>query len=196
MRAMERSTRREVEVKLPFESAEAARRQLLALGAESVQERLFEDNVILDRTHDPLVPRGMLLRLRRYGDRSWVTLKAPVEGSFRHKVREEQESEVTDPDALFNLFRHLGFAPCYRYQKYRSKYSLGELEVCLDETPIGCFVELEGAPEAIDDAARAMGYHADRYVTASYRELHEQVAAARGEAVGDLVFDAGADETS
>ena len=38
----------------------------------------------------------------------------------------------------------------------------------LDETALGCFVELEGDPASIDRWASELGYTPDRYVTASY----------------------------
>ena len=64
------------------------------------------------------------MRLRRFGDRAWLTLKAPVAGTHRHKVREEHETPVTDPGAMDRILEHLGFVPAYRYQKFRTRYEL------------------------------------------------------------------------
>jgi len=108
----------EVEVKLRFPSAADARDALQQIGAREVQSRLFEDNVVLDRTESPLGPAGKLLRLRRYGDVATLTFKAPVPGTHRHKVREEHETPVADFDAMMRILQHLGFAPCYRYRQY------------------------------------------------------------------------------
>jgi adenylate cyclase class 2 len=59
----------------------------------------------------------------------------------------------------------------------------------VDETPIGCYVELEGDPQAIDRAAADLGFSPDRYVTATYRDLAEEHAAKSGRDVeGILVF--------
>ena len=179
----------EIEVKLPFPSAADARDVLARIGAKEVQARLFEDNVVLDRTENPLAPAGRLLRLRRYGEVATLTFKAPVPGTHRHKVREEHETPVADFDAMRRILEHLGFTPCYRYQKYRTLLELGNLQICLDETPIGCFVELEGPPEEIDRTAQKMGMSVGQYVLETYRELHVQAARDRGEEPGDLVFD-------
>jgi adenylate cyclase class 2 len=185
---MDEAKPREIEVKLPFRSAGEAREALQGLGAREVGARRFEDNIVLDRVHDSLASQGKLLRLRRYGDESTVTFKAPVPGRHRHKVREEHETTVADFQAARRILQHLGFETRYRYQKYRTLLELGPLHVCIDETPIGCFVELEGRPQEIDRAASAMGRGEADYVLETYRELHERVARARGEEPGDLVF--------
>lgn len=184
---------REVEVKLAFETAAAARQEIERLGARVTEPRHFEDNAVFDRETDPLIPAGMLLRLRTVGDRALVTLKRPVEGAHRHKVREEHESAVADAAALERILRGLGFSTRYRYQKYRTVYGLGRLSICLDETPIGCWVELEGPPAEIDGAARRLGFEPAQYVRETYRELHERIARERGTEVGDLLLDVAED---
>jgi len=191
---MDGSTRREIEVKLPFPSAVAAVDALKRLGARLHHPRRFEDNLVFDRSDDALTPAGKLLRLRRYGDDAWLTFKAPVPGAHRHKVREEHETSLADPDAMRRILEHLGFTPCYRYQKYRTLFEFGALHVCLDETPIGCFVELEGPPDEIDRTAEAMGLSESDYVIESYRELHLRSARERGEEPGDMVFETAPDE--
>ncbi len=187
MLRMGRSTQ-EVEIKLPFASADSAKRRLGALGARAAGDRLFEDNVVYDRQIEPLKPQGKLLRLRRIGDRSILTYKAPVEGAFRHKVREEHETLVDNAESIESMLAGLGYAPTYRYQKFRTKFSLGQLEICLDETPVGCFVELEGPPDEIDAAAERLGFTPDRYVRDTYRELHEQAAREQGKEAGDMLM--------
>jgi len=185
------SSRREVEVKLPCDSPAGARRKLDGLGARLVRDRTFEDNILFERETDPLKPARKLLRLRREGGRALLTFKAPVEGDHAHKVRIEDESDVVDPQAVERILAGLGLRPHYRYQKYRTLFELEGLEICLDETPLGCFIELEGEPGAIDRVAAALGYGPDRYVLESYVELHEQWAAERGLPMGDLVFGRG-----
>jgi adenylate cyclase class 2 len=117
-----------------------------------------------------------------------LTLKTPVQGEFRHKVRNEDETTVGDAGATAQLLHNLGFTPYWRYQKYRTVYTLGDLAICLDETPIGCFVELEGPPEQIDAAAERLGFTPDQYVRETYRTLHERDAQRRGDPIGDLLL--------
>jgi len=195
MAEMERS-RTETEIKLRFESPEAALRCLDGLGGRLIQPREFEDNIVYDRDGNPLKAAGRLLRLRRSGQTALLTYKAPVAGDHRHKVRQEEETVVEDPAAVEALLEGLGFRPIYRYQKYRTLFEVGDLHVCLDETPLGCYVELEGPPDQIDRAAEVMGMPRERYVLETYRELQEKHAMEHGIEAGDLVFDPPAEDRS
>ncbi|MGH9709722.1 MAG: hypothetical protein ACRD37_04160, partial [Candidatus Acidiferrales bacterium] len=58
----------------------------------------------------------------------------------------------------------------------------------LDETPIGTFLELEGDKQAIDAAARALGYGEKDYIAASYLELYLEECEGRGIKPGNMVF--------
>jgi adenylate cyclase class 2 len=185
IRRMSGSTE-EVEIKLRFPTAAEALRRLRDAGAVLREPRVFEDNAVWDRASDPLAASGRLLRVRRAGRRAILTYKRQVEGDRRHKVMEEHETEVSDADALEDLLRGLGFAPAYRYQKYRTDLALDGVSVSVDETPLGCFVELEGEPDAIDRLAGRLGFEPDRYVRATYRELQRE-ADPRGEP-GDLLM--------
>jgi adenylate cyclase class 2 len=183
------SASRETEVKLPFESARAAREALDAAGARLEMPRTFEDNRIYDRPDGSLERDGVVLRVRRDDRGGCVTFKGPVEGEHRHKVRVEHETTVGDPEAAHRLFEGLGYRVVWRYQKYRTTYRLGAVEVMLDETPIGCWVELEGAPEAIDRAAATLGVVPEDYVTETYRDLALRHAREHGVPLADLVFE-------
>jgi adenylate cyclase class 2 len=188
MRAMEKS-RKEIEIKLPFDSPAEAMAGIDGMGAELVREREFEDNLLFERDREPLKPANKLLRLRREGASALLTFKSAVPGTHSHKVRNEEETAVSDPAALERIMIGLGFHPSYRYQKYRTVFDLDGLEICLDETPLGCFLELEGEPQAIDRAAAALGFSPEQYIVESYRDLHEKEAEARGVEPGDLVFE-------
>jgi adenylate cyclase class 2 len=190
MQPMQRSTQ-EIEVKLAFDSAAEALRRLGDLGAVECRPRQHEDNVVFDRESDPLRPAGKLLRLRRSGDAALLTFKRRIRPDDRHKVSEEHETFVDDARALTAVLGGLGFSPAYRYEKFRTQFALDGLSICLDETPIGCFVELEGPPERIDAAAGALGFTPRDYVRSTYLELHAR-AIERGEVPpGDLVFRGG-----
>ena len=189
MRQME-DIGREIEVKLPYASVADARRALTAIGAETVRERHFEDNALFDRNGE-LKDSKRLVRVRRVDGEAWVTFKGPTgEEPGRHRVRVEHETAVGDGAVMHRILDGVGFAVSYRYQKYRTLFRLGELVICLDETPIGCFVELEGAPDDIDSAAAALGFSSGDYITASYRELHREEREAGRYAGRDMVFEA------
>ena len=181
-------SRNEVEIKLRFDSAQDAIKKLEQLGAVPVEPRAFEDNRVYDLASGELRRTSRLLRLRRKGTVFTVTFKSKVEHESRHKVYLEHETKVEDAEQMHLLLTSLGYTPWYRYQKYRTVYRLDDVEVSVDETPIGCFVELEGEPDAIDGLATRLGFTVDRYIQDTYHDLHEADAAARGVPAGDLVF--------
>lgn len=178
---------RENEIKLAFPSAETAVRRLLDAGAREIHARAFEDNAVFDLVERPLTKSGRLLRLREFDGASVLTFKAPVLGEHRHKVKIEYETTVAEPEALRSILRELGFEVVYRYQKYRAIYALQAVVAALDETALGTFVELEGAPDDVDRAAAALGAVRSEFIQATYRELQEQDAAARGVVAGDML---------
>lgn len=174
----------EREVKLRWGSAPAAREAVAELGAALVRERHLEDNLLLDDAAASLQARRSALRLRRTEGRAVLTYKGrPQEDGSGQKARPEAEVDVSDADTAQQILAALGFAPAFRYQKYREVWQWDEVEIVIDETPVGVFVEIEGASGAIDRAAGALGRTAADYVTASYPDLFR----AQG-GRGDMVF--------
>lgn len=188
MRRMPRASR-ETEIKLPYPSSNQAFEALDSLGARVVSARSFEDNAVFDWPDGRLESSGRMLRLRTCAGVATLTYKAPVEGVHRHKVRLEHETVLGDAEAARKILEALGFRSVYRYQKFRTVLEIAGLTACVDETPIGCWVELEGDPSAIDAIAARLGFGPDRYVRDTYRDLHERACVAAGLPRLDLVFD-------
>ena len=173
----------ESEIKLRVAGPDEARAALERLGAARVRERELEDNLLLDGPGPALLSAGKLLRLRRSGERVVLTYKGPrrVEQGIRSRV--EVETALGDFEAARTIFEALGLRPVFRYQKYRETYAWKDVEIVVDETPIGTFLEIEGPLEGIHAAAAALGYGRDDYLTESYASLF---FAAGG--TGDMVF--------
>ena len=103
---------------------------------------------------------------------------APPPGR-RHKVREELEMTITDASMLTKIFEGLGLRGWFRYEKFRTAFRLPsrfkwakDLLIDFDETPIGTFVELEGPPDAIDQAAQLLHFSPRDYVLKNYLLLY------------------------
>jgi adenylate cyclase class 2 len=142
------------------------------------------------RTETPASSRVAAgLSRRSLSSRTILTFKSPPEElaigpaspshDRRHKVREEIEVVLTDPASLQKIFEGLGLKGWFRYEKYRTAYRLParlswakDLLIDYDETPIGTFVELEGPPSAIDQAATHLGYSQRDYVLKNYLVLY------------------------
>jgi adenylate cyclase class 2 len=121
--------------------------------------------------------------VRRYGEKGVVTLKGAAVLERGLKSRTELETRVASPEVLADILSSLGFLPLFRYEKFREVWSLGAAEVCLDETPLGRFVEIEGAEAAIHAAAAHLKLVAREFLTDSYPALW--MASGRR---GDMVF--------
>ena len=148
-------------------------------------QRLQRD-VILDTADRRLLAAGTALRVRADGDRAFLTFKGPVVPGLV-KAREEIETEAVSADALLAICAALGFAPAFRYEKYREEFALPGVVIAVDDTPIGAFVEIEGDEGAIGTLAGRLGFSTADYVTASYRALFVASSGADGDA-RDMTF--------
>jgi len=149
---------------------EEARRRVLGAGATPLRARRLQHDVLVDTADRRLLAAGTALRVRTDGDRAYLTFKGPVRPGPM-KAREEIESEAASGAALLAILAALGYAPAFRYEKYREEYAADGAVIAIDETPIGTFVEIEGTTAAIDDLAARLGFTRADFVTASYRTL-------------------------
>ncbi len=169
---MPRAARQETEIKLAVTSAEAARRLLRRAGFRVHRRRAYEDNLVFDTPGGKLRASRELLRLRRSGGVALLTFKGPA-SQGKHKSRLELEVSIQDFDVGRQILLGLGYGVVFEYEKYRTEYCRAGSAglVCLDETPIGVFIELEGPPEWIDATAETLGFQEHDYITDSYLRL-------------------------
>lgn len=179
----------ETEIKLAVPDARAAREVLRSAGFHLVRRRVMERNVVFDTSGLTLRAASELLRLRQAGKLITVTYKGKPDVG-KHKSREELELSVTDAGTMAAIFERLGYSPVFRYEKYRAEYRLsrGAGMATVDETPVGTFLELEGAPAWIDLMAARMGFTEQDYITASYARLYLDWCERNGSTPGDMVF--------
>lgn len=173
-------------------SPEEARARLGAAGFTETRPRAFEANTVFDTPDLGLRRARQLLRLRESGGLATLTWKgAPAAGP--HKSREEIETSVGSAAALERLWERLGYRAVFRYEKFRTAFRRGGEagEAMLDETPIGCFIELEGPAGWIDRNAQDLGFGADEYITASYAALYFEHCERTGQPAENMVFGAG-----
>jgi predicted adenylyl cyclase CyaB len=158
----------EVEIKVRVADPKAARARLLALGATVRRERHRESNVLFDFADGRLRGRRSALRLRLAGRQVSLTFKGPAEASRRFKVREEFEIQVRGLRQARRILQRLGLRPVFRYAKIRTDFRLGKVSVSLDETALGCFLELEGERPAIARLAEKLEIPSRDWITQSY----------------------------
>src|SRR5579872_4031975 len=177
----------EREVKLKFESADAARAAVARTSATPLRGRRLQEDCLLDTIDESLRRRRCALRVRMEAGKAFLTFKGPVQPSAL-KVREEIETVVGDGPVLLRLLEELGFHVWFRYQKYRQEFALDDVIVAVDETPVGTYVEIEGGEVGIAATAEALGRGPGEYLLDSYRGLFLQHCRNLGVEPTDMLF--------
>ncbi len=196
----------EVEVKLPCD--ELSRLTDAGLTLERSKARHFEDNWVF-KLPDGKLRKGQYLRVRHTGNGDGagrrhagvLTYKgksrrtsADTKGKYKgKKVREEVETTVGQPAKTVKILKRLGFQRSFRYQKYRTCYTVRlddgrSLQATFDETPIGNYIELEGDAGTIETVAEMLGYPPSAFISESYVEMQVARCAGKGEPLSDLLF--------
>jgi adenylate cyclase class 2 len=146
----------EVEMKFPVDDFAPLERQLAAWRATA--ERREDTDCYYNAPDRNFGQTDEALRLRRIGERSWVTYKGPKRDA-QTKTRTEIEVGLAPGDVAAEDFRRLLTCLGYRFtaevRKRRAIYHLERagyaLEVCLDDIEgVGRYVELEIQAEEAD----------------------------------------------
>ncbi len=179
----------EREIKLRYDTPDAARRAVIEAGARPLRARRLQSDCLLDREREPLADRARTLRVRIDGGAARVTFKgAPKLGTT--KVREELETSVGDGELMLRVLERIGFRVWFRYEKYREEFRRGDLVIAVDEAPIGTFVELEGGEPDILAMAAALGREPADFILDSYLALFRAHCDETGASAEHMVFDA------
>jgi adenylate cyclase class 2 len=180
---------KEIEIKFRVADLRALARRLRAAGFRVTTPRTHEMNTLYDLPGEVLRARKKLLRLRKYGT-AWTLTHKAGKRIGRHSTRQELETGVTDGKQLDVILRSLGYAPSFRYEKFRAEWTDGKGQVVVDETPIGDFCEIEGAPRWIDATARKLGVTAADYITTNYAGLFLEWKALSNSKAAEMTFKA------
>ena len=180
---------KEIEIKFRVDDVRDLDRRLRKSGFRLITPRTHEINTLYDLPDKSLRRRGELLRLRKYGSEWILTHKAKGKAG-RHKTRVETETKVADGAKMEAILRALGFAPTFRYEKFRAEWSDGKGHVVVDQTPIGDFGEIEGPSRWIDRTAKLLQISPSDYITATYTELFFQWKKLTGSPAKEMTFKA------
>ncbi len=180
----------EREAKFWVPALEAFQRHLEAQGARLLQPRTWEYNLRFDTPQGDLTRQRRVLRLRQ-DRRLTLTYKGPGQVHDGVIQREELEIEVSDLETARRLLEALGYRVVMVYEKFRTLYHWQGVDIALDETPLGTFVEIEGPTlDLVRRRAWALGVDPGRAVPESYASLFQRVREHFGLPVTDLTFEA------
>jgi adenylate cyclase, class 2 len=180
---------REIEIKFRVADVRGLARKLRSAGFRLATPRKHETNTLYDLPGEVLRKRKQLLRLRKYGA-EWTLTHKSGKKTGRHSSREELETGVADGEKMDLILRALGYAPSFRYEKFRAEWTDGKGQVVVDETPIGNFCEIEGAPRWIDSTAKQLGVSEANYITKNYAGLFSDWKARKKSAAREMTFQA------
>ena len=173
-----------IEIEKKYRLTEKQRAELLRrlpqIGATPQSEE-FEENTLYGG--DLLDVGRCVLRLRRVGDNAILTYKERYPSSSSIKQQREEETHVSDADAMETILDALGFAPALIYEKRRATWRLGETEIALDELPFGLFMEIEGTEADIRKVERRLAIKGLRAEPATYPLLTQR----RGKRYGNVI---------
>ncbi len=155
----------ETEIKILGIDRKDVEEKLAALGAVKV----FDDEMYAlyyDFPGGTLGQAGLLLRLRKEGEKSVLTMKKNIE-SREAKIKEEHETEVSDFNSMKYLLETLGLKAWTAMKKRRTSYALKEVHFEIDVYQgeygfIPQFLEIEGQDiETLYAYAALLGFGRD-----------------------------------
>jgi adenylate cyclase class 2 len=179
----------EIEVKFYLPDLSRIRRGIADLSGVSAG-KTFETNIRYDDRRNSLYLKGELLRLRKNGRENRLTRKIKAgKADRRFKVFRELEIRVDDFATAGEILLSLGFEPQQVYEKWREAFDLGDTHLCLDEMPFGNFLEIEGAPDAIQRAAAGLELDWNKRILLNYLEIFSRLQKRLKLPFADVTFD-------
>jgi adenylate cyclase class 2 len=190
---METGDRMPIEIEKKYRLTETQRyeveRRLPEIGA-IFESQEFEENTLY--SGEMLNAGTSVLRLRRILDgaestnvaqHAILTFKLRFPSSSAIKQQQEDETQVSDGDAMEAILEALSFVPALVYEKRRATWRLGEAEIVIDELPFGLFMEIEGPATEIRKLERRLAIKGLKAEHATYPQLTER----HGETSGSVI---------
>lgn len=140
---------------------------------DDFRSRLFRNGAILkfegrieDRRYDTpqrtLAANDQVFRLRIYrtknSARAEIAWKGPTSYEQGYKIRDELQTDASDPDVLHEMLLQLGYVVTRAVDREIQQYAIGRTVVRLERFPrMDDLVEVEGEPEDIEGTIRTLG---------------------------------------
>lgn len=150
----------EIEVKFVDVDIDDVRERLKAAGARLEYPMRAMRRVLIEEPHH--AAERSFIRIRDEGDKTTLTFKRrllPDEETTLTSVQ-ELETTVGDFDTAVKIFSEAGWNYITFQESRREAWSIGEVEVVIDEWPwINPYIEIEGpTEESVRNAAQKLGF--------------------------------------
>jgi adenylate cyclase, class 2 len=181
----------EIEVKFHISDIVRMRERLADMGAvRGINAR--ETNIRFEDRQNGLYRQKALLRLRK-ADKTTLTFKSKPPGGSdpnrQFKILNELEVVVDNFDVMHRILDALGFHAEQIYEKNRETWALGQTRFCLDQMPYGTFMEIEGEPEAIRQAAGLLELEWPDRILRNYLEMFDIIKTGKNLNFTDVTFE-------
>ena len=195
----------ELELKAVVPDLTRVRSHIEEQGARLVFAGRLEDSRY-DHRDGSLTAHDLVLRLRVYRETAGgiasasLDWKGPSSINERYKQREEINASLDDPDTLAQILDRLGLVVTMRIDRSIWQYELHHGVVRFERYPrMDDLVEVEGSPEAIEAAIRALGLPRESFSTERLpdfarrfeRRTGQPAALSDGELAGLVRYDLG-----
>lgn len=139
----------EVEAKGRIRDPKGTRERILEMGGRYLRTEVQRDTY-LRHPHRDFAETDEALRIRKVGDRYYLTYKGPKIDRLT-KTRREIEAGLLDPKNAEEILHRLGFEEVLTIEKEREIFSLGDYIVMVDGVKgLGYFIEIEKHGEDYD----------------------------------------------
>lgn len=154
---------KEVEVKILDVNLEEIEKKIISLGAK----KHFDGEIaqfLYDFPDKRIKKERNTFRLRKSGDKTYITFKDKVKSIGTAKVADEYEVTVSDFNTAKKIIESLGFEETHKMRKHRISYKLAnvtfELEKLFDQYEhIPDFIEIEAEDmETVIKYANILGF--------------------------------------
>ena len=147
----------ELKYQITAEKLEELKEQILSLGFTIAFARVYEKNVLYDNPQNLMQISDGRIRLRQTGDKTEFCYKKPIKDDSGIKKEIEHQVNTSSFAITETILKMIEFKPNYAYERFRTKYTNGEVEIVLDEFPFANFVEIEGAEDKILAVGERLG---------------------------------------
>lgn len=156
----------ETEVKIEIDSVEQIRQKLVEMKAELFKKKALQTDIYLDNGR--LRKKDQTLKIR---DNAILVYKGHSQKRKNIRSSEEIEVMVDNGSYILHLLEKLGYTRYWKKELYRECYLYHMTQICIDETPMGNFIEIEGKKEDIINIAKQLGFSQKHFIADGYGKL-------------------------
>ncbi|MHA1114903.1 MAG: class IV adenylate cyclase [Candidatus Heimdallarchaeum aukensis] len=141
---------------------------------KKINKQFFSEQIVdtfLDKKRE-LKKRNCELRIRKQGEKYYLTYKGKVDTTQGYKVREELETQIDNGIILNSIFEKIGYKKIREVKKERKYLRYNNCLITIDSfRKIGFVIEIEGIPEDIEKTISLFSLDRKRFKAQTYTDI-------------------------